>query len=499
MYPIYNNLNTNQLPKWFSNQAVITYIAAFLSVSVFMGHYSMPWYYMLSGIVAVLVFFLGSQRLSKNWSPWRQPNDKTFERNIFLFSFLIRLAWTLLIYTIFQINYGDAFGFDNADTQQYDAWGKEFAEGILQGDFFKAWRDNISYGVDASDLGYAFYVGLIYALTGNSILPVRLLKCVWSALTVVLVYRIGKRNFGEDVGRLAAIFCMLWPNFWYYCGSHLKEVEMVFLATLFVYQTDEMLKSRNFSTWKIIPVLLISAALFTMRTALALVTVLSLLFSIVISSNRVVGWSKRIMIGIIAVGLLVLTMGNSIVEQTTGLVDKVQSDQQKDNMEWRSTRGGDKANKFAKYAGKTVFAPLIFTIPFSTMTSFDDGQNVQKLLNGGNFCKNIISGFTILAMFMLLLSGTWRNHLVPLSFLLGYLVVLALSVFAQSERFHQPCMPMEMMFAAFGIIQAVRGVPVGKIIGSRATYKRWYMYWIVGMFVATIFWNWFKLAGRGLI
>ena len=155
-------------------------------------------------------------------------------------------------------------------------------------------------------------------------------------------------------------------------------------------------------------------------------------------------------------------------------------------MEWRTKR--DNGNAFAKYAGKSVFAPLIFTIPFPSMVRPYEGQDVQQLLNGGNFVKNILSGFTIFAMFILLISGKWREHLLPLSFMLGYLLVLTMSIFAQSERFHQPAMPFEFMFAAYGLSVAV----------TNMKYKQWFTYWCVFMFVACIVWNWFKLAGRGL-
>jgi hypothetical protein len=106
----------------------------------------------------------------------------------------------------------------------------------------------------------------------------------------------------------------------------------------------------------------------------------------------------------------------------------------------------------------------------------------------GNFIKNIMSCFTILAMVMLLMSGKWREHLLPMSFLIGYLIVLTMSVFAQAERFHQPIMPLEFMFAAYGLSIAV----------TKKKYKRWFTYWCALMFVAVIVWNWFKLAGRGL-
>ena len=114
---------------------------------------------------------------------------------------------------------------------------------------------------------------------------------------------------------------------------------------------------------------------------------------------------------------------------------------------------------------------------------------LQQLLNGGNFIKNIISCFTIFAMVMLLISGKWREHLLPLSFMLGYLLVLTVSEFAQSERFHQPVMPFEFMFAAYGLSVAI----------AKPKYKRWFISWCVLMVVAAVAWNWFKLKGRGMI
>ena len=113
---------------------------------------------------------------------------------------------------------------------------------------------------------------------------------------------------------------------------------------------------------------------------------------------------------------------------------------------------------------------------------------LSLLKKNPNYIKNIISCFTIFAIIMLLISGKWRDHLLPLSFTLGYLVVLVMSVFAQAERFHQPIMPFEFMFAAYGLSVAV----------TNRKYRRWFGYWCGVMFIAAIAWNWFKLAGRGL-
>lgn len=472
-------------PKWLSQYPIVIYILALAVVTFMYSAYSLPWYYMLSGVLSVMVFFFYGSHLVERFSPLKLRKVKSFEKRIFLIAFVPRVVFVVLLYWLFQTNYGDAFGFENADALFYDELGQDFAKAMREGRFVSTWQ-TINKTIDISDLGYATYVGFVYSITDNSIIFIRLLKCLWSSIMVVLVYRLAKRNFGDFTARMTAIFVALWPNFWYYCSAHLKETEMVFLAVLFVEQADQMLRSRQFTAWKVVPVLLIGASLLTIRTSLALVAFLSLIFSVVMTSSKVVNWGKRIIVGVLAILLIGVTMGNRIQEQAGGLIEQVQGDYQKGNMEWRSKRAD--GNAFAKYAGKSVFAPLIFTIPFPSMVRPFDGQEVQQLLNGGNFIKNILSAFTIFAMFTLLLSGKWRDHLLPLSFMLGYIVVLVMSAFAQAERFHQPAMPFEMMFAAYGLSIAV----------TKSKYKRWFTYWCGVMFIGMIAWNWFKLAGRGL-
>ena len=108
------------------------------------------------------------------------------------------------------------------------------------------------------------------------------------------------------------------------------------------------------------------------------------------------------------------------------------------------------------------------------------------LLNGANFTKNIMSGLTILALFLLLIRGDWRKHVLPIAAMCGYLVVLVFSNFAHSERFHFPVLPLELMFAAYGVSQLTN------------KHKRWYTIWVIGIVIANIGWAWIKLAGRGL-
>ena len=209
--------------------------------------------------------------------------------------------------------------------------------------------------------------------------------------------------------------------------------------------------------------------------------------ALLFTTGRVSGVGKRLVL-ILGAGAFVVTIFLSSTNIGTDVVEmwKTGGSVQKTANEWRTKR--DNGNVFAKYASAAVFAPMIFTIPFPTMTEVPQQEN-QKMIHGGNFVKNIISYFTIMSLFILLLSGNWRKHVLPLAVLCGYLVVLVFSSFAQSERFHLPILPLTLMFAAFGI----------SLMKENPWVKRYFSYWCVLMFLAAIAWNWFKLAGRGMI
>lgn len=265
---------------------------------------------------------------------------------------------------------------------------------------------------------------------------------------------------------------------------------MVFLAVLFAERADYILRRGKLTFGPTAALMLLPGALFTIRTALAAVLVLAFLCALLLSSDRVVGWGRRALLIVIASAFVgAVMLNNTSIGNSVRVMWQTRGSEQKGNMEWRATRvdKGGNVQKFAKYAGAAVFAPMIFTIPFPTMTEVP-GQENLKMIHGGNFVKNITSFFTILALFILLFSGDWRKHVLPIAILCGYLVVLTFSSFAQSERFHLPSVPFAMMFAAYGISYM-----------RNPKYKRWFRMWCVLMFIAAIAWNWFKLAGRGMI
>ncbi len=475
------------VPNVITNRAMLAYAIALLTCNVLYMQYALTWYWWLFGIVEVCGFFYFANLLSKQWA---HISVRTYTSRLFWTAFSIRVAYVLFSYGFYMGMTGSPFEFGAADVGFYNEMGRYGASLLREGNLNLIPKMQAYAGMAFSDMGYPLYLSIVYFLTGDSILLTRIIKAALSAWTVVLVYKLTVRNFGEGTGRIAAVLCMLMPNLIYYCGLHLKETEMVFLAALFTERADYLLRKGKLIVWQVAAVMLIAAYLFMIRTALAAVLVLAFFCTLLLSSSRVVGWGKRVLlllIGALFAGVLLLN--NSSISSDVQEMVSVGASEQKGNMAWRAEREGEtgRNQKFAKYAGAAVFAPMIFTIPFPTMTE-TPGQENQKMIHGGNFVKNITSFFTILALFILLFSGEWRKCVLPVAVLCGYLVVLAFSNFAQSERFHLPTIPFAMLFAAYAIS-----------FMRSPKYKRWFNYWCVLMVIAAIAWNWFKLAGRGML
>lgn len=467
----------NHFPKYFSNRAIVLYLVTILTVVILFGNY-MTWYWYLFGLVEVVGFFYFSNRCSVEWQ--RLP-EKRFAKNLFWTSFAIRALYVLFSYFFYFYLKGDYFDLDANDVYWYDQMGRLGADMIRRGKFS---LDAFTQGYDADDVGYPIYLAILYLVTGNSLLVARLVKALLSAGTVFFIYRLSSRNFGERTGRIAAILCMLMPNLIYYCGIHLKETEMLFLAVFFVDQADAMIRNREFDFKRILLVSVSGCSLFFFRMVLCFVAFIAVLSALFLSSEKIVGWGRKIGLA----SMIVLLVGVGFFSQIQSRINIFEYQnaltQQQNNYAWRATREG--GNSFAKYAGAAVFAPMILTMPFPTMVAIPD-QAPLNMIHGGNFDKNVISFFTIIALFSLLLSGKWKITVMPVSFMLGYLIVLVFSQFAQSERFHLVALPFILMYAAYGI---------ANITPRQA---KWFKIWIVAIFFVNVGWQWFKLKGRGMI
>lgn len=461
-------------PKHFSFRAIMAYGITLALVSGIFFSRVLPLQFILFGIIAVVVFFVFANKLTMSWG--RYP-ERLFPKRLFTTALFIRLAYVVIIYFYYISATGEPHAFHAADEHFYqDAAAVWYKYGLEE------FRGYMKAYVDFSDSGYCWWLAILYLPFGPYVLVGRVVKCFIDAFTCVLLYNIGKRNFSDAAGRIAAIFYMLIPNAWLYCGVTLKETEMAFLIVLFVERGDLALRSPKLKIQDLILPLAVIGVMLTFRTALAAVLAAAMVGALIFTSKKQLQvWKKVLYTTIFALWMLATT-GVELLQEARILWEG-RAENQTVGYQYRSERAD--GNDFAKYASASVFAPLIFTIPFSSMVETPMQEN-QMMMNGANFIKNIISGLTILALFLLLKRGDWRKHVLPIAVMCGYLVVLVFSNFAHSERFHFPALALELMFAAYGVTQLTN------------KHKRWFVIWLVVICVANVAWAFIKLKGRGM-
>ena len=395
-------------------------------------------------------------------------------------SLVIRLVWVVFSYFFYLLMVGEPFDFAAADAKGYHIEATWVADMISQGkiaNYFEYMEGRYS------DMGYPLYLGVLYWLTDDSIIIARLLKALFSALTVLFTYKVAKRNFGEDIGRMASIFLMLFPNVIFYTGLHLKEVEMIFLSMFFIERADFILREKRIKLGGIALMLTIITMLFFFRTVLGAAALFATLTALVLSEKKVSKITNRWFMTLWVVVAITFFLGGNIATE----VEHVWAEREKNQeqaLDWMTVR--ETGNQFARYASATIFAPTIFIIPFPTMVNIEHQPN-QMMFHGGYFVKNFMAFFVMFAFYHLLKNKKLRDNLLLSSFILGYLLVVAFSAFAQSERFHLPGMPLFMVFAAYG---------VQHLETKQKVIFNGYLMFIA---LAVIAWSWFKLAGRGLV
>ena len=462
-------------PKYFSTRAIIGYVVTLLIVSLAFLKYALPFQFMLFGFIPVCVFFLYGHHLTMNWQRF---SPRTFVKKLFITAVVIRVCYVVFIYFYYLGMTGMPHMFYPGDELLYRGMGQLWAQ-----QSYDEFRNQMKMFVKFSDSGYCWWLALENLVMGTHVLPPRIVKCFIDAFSCVLMYHLAKRNFGEAAGRMTALFYMLMPNMWYYCGVTLKETEMTFLVILFVERADFVLRAPKITIKELVIPVLTILAVFTFRTALAAVMFASLAAALILSSSKQLVLWKKVLYGTVFAIWMFLTVGVEIVQETQELWQGRTTNQ---SVGYEGKAEIKSGNTFAKYASATLFAPAIFTIPFSSLVS-TPGQENQMMMNGANFIKNIMSGLTIFAMFSMLFSGEWRKHVLPIALTSGYLVVLVFSTFAHSERFHFPVLAFELMFAAYGVTLL------------KNKHKRWFVIWLMFVAVANIGWAWIKLAGRGMV
>lgn len=468
-----SNILVPFFPKQISRRGILIYLICLGTVSLIFFRHMMKLDYIVIGIVWVLLFFLLSSRYSMKWI---SLPEKKFVRKLFWTAFAFRVVWVIFSFFFYIVKTGMPFEFGSSDAMGYHdeaLWFREIG-------FASAW-DYLSRK-SIADAGYPVYLTLLYSVTGGSIIITRIIKSLLSAWMCVLMYRLAKRNVGEEAGRMTGIFCCLMPNLIMYCGLHLKETEMIFLTVAALERADALLRSPKVNVWNLILVALLVVSLFFFRTVLGATMIFAILSALVFSSNALMGrWNRVVLISWAIIALVVMA-GGTLANETLSVWEG-RSENQAAKRDYQVYKG----IKWAKYATGSVMAPIMFVLPFPTMVDVDEQYN-QQLINGGNYVRNFFGIFTLIALFSaIFIKKNWRDLALIGAFIISYLGVICMSGFANSERFLLPGLPFLLLMAAYGV----------SLLDER-NFK-WVRIWYYIVPVMVISWAVFKLGSRGIL
>lgn len=462
------------LPEKIAVRAIILYIAALITVSLVFFKYAMQYTYILLGLIEVVAFFLCSSHFSRAWG---RKSNKDFALSLFVTALVMRVVWVVFSYFLYISLTGVPFEPEAGDSIGYHQMGLWLYKLPIKQVWFYLFTNTGTY----SDSGYNLYLTFIYKIIGPRIFLARLVKAMLSAVTCNLLYKFAARSMGEKVGRLAGIFCAFMPNLIIYCGLHLKETEMLFLAVAFLERTDYLLRTRKYKVSTIVIPLSLAISLFLFRTVLGVVGVFAFITSMLFTGGDVVGHRKRVFVIVWAVLALSVLAGGTIANEVEGIFEE-----RTENQATKRMAQTNKGNQWAKYATGSVMAPMMFIMPFPTMVDVDNQYN-QQIINGGNYVRNFMGFFVLLALFRVIFrTRKWRDFSLIGSYTIAYLGILALSGFANSERFLLPALPGLIIMWAYGLEQL-----------DRESY-RYFSYWQAIVLVMPIAWAFFKLGSRGI-
>lgn len=460
--------------KQFLFQVICGSILLFWLIPLLFFEKLVPAGYVIAGFLTVVLFFGLHYFLSLYFSP---IPDRLFVVRLIALALLLRIGAAIFLYYFYSQQTGEPFEYHAVDSKFYHFTAIELSHHIAQMDLdFNSQLKDISF----SDRGYNIFLGFIYYLFGPSILTARIINAILGAATVYFVYRLAKDLYGNRIGRSAAISTLLIPNLLLYLGTHLKETLMLFLIVLFLYLAVRFIKFQSRSPLIIAFLLFTCFYLFMFRTILGVTAVLSFAgYAITIKPL------KHGILNIAAASVLLLVLGyfmwNSEISNELAQYIEKSNAAIGDNMQFRATRDG--GNKYALLAGAPLFLSVILIAPFSSFVVVPE-QDLLWMFIGANFIRNIYAFFTI-AGIIYCFRKDFRNSSILLYYVLGYLLILANSGFAISERFHLPAVPALLILASVGLSK------------NRNKLRKLFPAYLLLIIILVIAWNYIKLAGRG--
>ena len=468
---------SSKLLRHISFIGVGLYLLALIVISVAFREHALQLKWILWGIGEVLFFFV----LTTVFYPrWKGDDTKRFKWKVFLVAFVIRGLYAFLVAYYYYYETGKAFEYGAGDSIWYHPLAVYLSRCVRHGHISYIFKYLNAVTMGWSDQGYPLWLTLIYTIFGRSLLTPRLLKALMSAYLCIVVYKLGTRTFGERTGRLAAVMMVFTPILVQICGLHTKEMEMIFLSILALERMDYLIRSKKYTVWNILCPILLTGLTFGFRTIIGMCLIFAFLVFVVLSSTDLVGKKGKI-ITLAATMIVFFAFLLSPIGREMKIINRLKFT----DLHYQTNKYESMGLKHSELAQSWILAPGAFVLPLAPMV--EEAPDHNKMIHGSTYVTNFVAFFAMLAIVIAFRQKKWRDFSLIGAYELSYLAIIMFSFAANSERFHEPAVPLIMLMGAYAMTHL-----------RRKDLKLFYVYCGV-LFVALLVWNWLKLSARGLV
>ena len=453
------------------------YLAALLTISLAFRDFALQLKWMLWGIGEVLFFFLFTIVF---YPRWKKDDPKRFWRKVFWTAFAIRAVYAFVMCYYYYWETGIAFEYDAADSIWYHPAAAYLSKCVRGGYISYVFKYLNAYTMGYSDQGYVLWLTLVYTIFGRSWLVPRLFKALMHAYLCIVVWKLGSRTMGERTGRLAAVMCVFMPILIQTCGLHTKEAEMIFLSIFALERMDYLIRSKKYTFWNILVPILLTVLTFGFRTIIGMCLIFAFLVFVLLSSKDLVGRKGKIVIASSVVVVFFVFLFSPV-----GREIKIINRLKFTDLNYQSEKYETMGMRHGELAKSYYLAPGAFVLPLAPMV--EESPDHNKMIHGSTYVKNFLAFFAMLAIVIAFRQKKWRDFSLIGAYEFSYLAIIMFSFAANSERYHEPAIPLLVLMAAYAMTHL-----------CHKDLKIFYVYCGL-LFVALFVWNWLKLSARGLV
>ncbi len=472
----------NIIPIWTSKHTKIAMLYSLIICGITLAYFNLiaiqPIWFLIT--LCITVWYFATLSICSN--KWKYLAPRKFENKLFWHSLFYRVLTSVILITVAYIEWGRPDYVGAVDAINFHEEAIIVSDYLRSLDFSGAYSTARSFYFGIDNIGPSLFIGFIFALTGNSYFLATVIMAILGSFVVLLLYRIGKLIWSEQIGRTAGIMFMHFPLSLFFSVVIMKEGVVLFLLMIVIYLLTKVVNGQKLRSYHILLIIFSLFSLFFFRTVVGMILVIVVAGTLMLNKykgSRIKSWSIGTLT-ILVFSYLIYSLG-----EFQFFIDRFSD--AGDVRYARATRFGldGISLKYLLVAPFFFVFSLITPIPgfVETTFRFDVTHESRHYFLPGLLVWNILVFYSIIGLYHSI-KGKFMQSMPLWGFTVMYSVAMIVSFFFSRVRFSYLGMSILILLAAVGVTRSSNNI-------------YWKLYLILLVFVI-LAWNVLRLSVRGV-